>query len=182
MRKVVMVGLMLSVIGCSSLTMTPTAQSGGSPKDGELSFPSDYQSYPTFLMGVQKPNAVRDLYINKKGAEAHHGEAFANGSILVMAIHNAKKGPDGNFLKGTDGHLMKDGLAKVYVMQKDGGWGKNAPNGLENGDWIFSAFNPNGDRLDVDYAKCRGCHMPLGDAKDYVHRYDEYFQKRGHSH
>lgn len=182
MRKVVMMGLMVSIISCTSLSMTLTAQSGASPKDGELQFPTDYKSYPSFLKGVQKPNAVRDLYINPAGAKAHHGESFANDSILVMEIYNAKKGADGNFTKGADGKLLKDGLAKVYIMQKGAGWGHNAPKGLRNGDWIFSAFTPNGDRLDVNYSKCRSCHLPLGDTKDYVHRYDEYFQTRNHTH
>ena len=77
-------------------------------------FPSDYKSYPTFLHGIQKTSAVRDLYINPKGAAAHQGEAFANGSILVMEIHNAKKNADGSFVKGSDGNLVKDGLAKVF--------------------------------------------------------------------
>ena len=182
MRKVFIVSLGLVMIGCISLSISPSAQSGSMPKDGELAFPSDYKSFPAFLKGIQKPNAVRDLYINKVGAEAHHGKQFANGSIMVMEIYGAKKGTDGNFEKDTDGHLIKAGLAKVYVMQKGEGWGTHAPDGLKNGNWIFSAFKPNGDRLDVDYAKCRSCHMPLGDAKDYIHRYDEYFEKRGHSH
>ena len=51
---------------------------------------------------------------------------------------------------------------------------------LKNGDSIYSAFKPNRERLDVDYMKCRRCHMPLGNTKDYVHRYDEYFSKRNH--
>ncbi|MCA9472689.1 MAG: cytochrome P460 family protein [Nitrospirales bacterium] len=164
------------------MSMTPAVQSEGMPQDGELTFPTNYTSFPIFLKGIQKPDAVRDLYINTTGAEAHHGEPFANGSILVMAIFNAKKGANGEFEKDTQGNLMKDGLAKIFVMQKGQGWGMHAPDGLKNGDWIFSAFKPNGDRLDVDYTACRGCHLPLGDAKDYVHRYDEYFEKRGHSH
>jgi len=32
--------------------------------------------------------------------------------------------------------------------------------------------------MDANYAKCRGCHLPLNEA-DFVHRYDEYFDKRG---
>ena len=181
MRKLFIAGFMVSVIGCSGVTMTPSTQSGGMPKDGELAFPSDYKSFPKFLHGIQKPNAVRDLYVNRRGAEIRKGEAFANGSILVMEIHNAKKNADDTFLKGDDGQLVKDGLAKIFVMQKDAGWGNNAPKDLKNGDWIYAAFKPNGDRLDIGYEKCRSCHMPLGKAKDYVHRYDEYFMKRGHS-
>ena len=182
MRKYAVMCSMLALIGCASMSMTPAAKSGGMPKDGELALPSNYNAFPTFLKGIQKPDAVRDLYINDKGAEARHGEPFANGSILVMAIYNAKKGSNGEFEKDAQGNLMKDGLAKIFVMQKDKGWGMHAPEGLKNGDWIFSAFKPNGDRLAVDYAACRSCHLPLGDAKDYVHRYDEYFETRGHSH
>ncbi len=164
------------------MLMTPVAQSGDRPKDGELDFPKDYTTFPTFLKGIQKPNAVRDLYINATGAEAHHGEPFANSSILVMEIYKTKKGNGEELEKDGEGNLIKDDLAKVYVMQKGKNWGKNAPEGLQNGDWIYSAFKPNEERLDVDYAKCRSCHLPLGDAKDYVQRYDEYFEKRMHMH
>jgi cytochrome P460 len=76
----------------------------------------DYNTFPTFLKGIQKPNAIRDLYINTTGAEAHHGKPFANGSILVMEIYKTKKGANDELEK--DGNLIKDGLAKVYVMQK----------------------------------------------------------------
>ena len=151
----------------------------GGPKDGELKFPAEYETFPRFLSGVQKPKHVRDLFINSTGAAAKKGEAFTNGSILVMEIYNAKKGSDGNPVKRPDGRNAKADLAKVYVMQKGQGWGHNAPKGLENGDWIFSAFSPEGTPIKVDYTKCRGCHMPLKD-KDFVHRYDEYFDKRGH--
>lgn len=182
MKKFVVMSVMLTFIGWASMYMTPIAESGGMPKDGELVFPKDYNTFPTFLKGIQKPNAIRDLYINSTGAEAHHEKPFANGSILVMEIYNAKKDAGDDFEKDGQGNLIKDGLAKVYVMQKGEGWGMHAPEGLKNGDWIYSAFKPNGDRLDVDYAKCRSCHLPLGDAKDYVQRYDEYFEKQGHIH
>ena len=155
MRTFLTIGLMLSVIGCADMSRTPSAQSGSTPKDGELAFPSDYKSYPTFIQGIQKPNAVRDLYINQIGAKAGQGEPFANGSVLVMEIYNAKKDGDGSFVKDRDGHLVKNGLAKVFVMQKGAGWGNNAPQSLKNGDWIYSAFNSNGDRLNVEY-----CQVP----------------------
>lgn len=145
------------------------------PKDGELPF-------PVFLHGVQKPDAVCGLYINPIGGEAQVDQTFANGSIFVMEIYHAKKNAEDHFEKGTDGNLAKSDLARIFVMQKDAGWGKNAPKNLKNGDWIYSAFTPNGERLDVDYTPCRSCHLPLGEAKDYIHRYDEYFETRGHAH
>ena len=165
MSKGLITAVIFSLVGCASMSMAPTAHSGGTPKDGELEFPKDYNTFSTFLKGIQKPNAVRDLYINKTGAEAHHGKPFANGSILVMEIYNAKKGTGGEFEKDGQGNLIKDGLAKVYVMKKGEAWGAHVPEGLKNGDWIYSAFKPNGDRLEVDYAKCRSCHLPLGECQ-----------------
>ncbi len=177
-RKGLCIVLMAVMLGC----IISTVQSGNMPKDGELAFPSDYKSWPPFLTGIQKPNAVRDLYINPTGAEAQPGQPFANGSILVMEIYHAKKGANGEFQKDSQGKLVKNGLAKVYTMQKGKGWGMHAPEGLKNGDWIYSAFKPNGEHLEVDYSKCRSCHQPLGNNKDYVQGYDEYFEKRGHEH
>jgi hypothetical protein len=152
------------------------------PKDGELTFPKDYKSFPVFLKDIQKKNAVRDLYINNKGAAAHKGETFPDGTQLVMAIFKVKAGADGNPVKGSDGKLVKDKLAKVYLMEKSGGWGVNAPTNLKNGDWIFSAFSADGKRIEVDYTKCRSCHLPFGASKDFVHRYDEYFSKKMGAH
>ena len=182
MRKLILMSAMFAFFGCAAMSMTPPAESGGMPKDGELAFPGNYKSFPTFIKGVQKPNAIRDLYINKTGAEAHLGKPFDNGSILVMEVYNAQKDANGGFEKDSEGNLIKDGLAKVLVMQKGEGWGMQAPEGLKNGDWIYAAFKTNGDRLKPDHTKCRSCHLPLGDSKDYVHRYDEYFEKRGHTH
>ena len=135
MKKFALMSVILTFIGCASMSMTPAVQSGGLPKDGELMFPKGYNTFPTFLKGIQKPNAIRDLFINKTGAEAHHGKPFANGSILVMEIYNAKKGSGDGFEKDGQGNLIKDGLVKVYVMQKGEGWGTHAPKGLKNGDW-----------------------------------------------
>jgi hypothetical protein len=180
MRKTGMMLCLLGMIVCSSMAMKPLAHSGSMPKDGELAFPSDYKSWPTFLSGVQKPDAVRDLFVNPVGAKTQHGQLFPNGTILVMEIYHAKTDAAGNFEKGADGLLVKTDPAKVFVMQKEAGWGANAPANLKNGDWIFSAFKPNGDPLETDYTQCRSCHLPLGDAKDYVHRYDEYFEQRDH--
>ncbi len=163
----------LTVLGSASLSFA------GGPKDGELKFPASYETFPRFLSGIQKPAHVRDLYINQTGASAKKGESLANGSILVMEIYNAKKGADGNPVKRPDGRNAKDNLAKVYVMEKGAGWGKNAPADAQTGDWIFSAFSAEGTPIKVNYTKCRQCHMPLKD-KDFVHRYDEYFDKRGH--
>ena len=178
MKKLSLFFLAILVIGCTNHVRTTSTQSTTAPKDGELSFPSGYTSFPTFLKGVQKPKHVRDLYVNEIGSKTQKGEAFPNGSILVMAIFNAETDASGNATKGPDGKNIKADLAKIFVMEKGAGWGMNAPAGLENGDWIFTAFTPDGKAMDANYAACRGCHLPLNE-EDFVHRYNEYFDKRG---
>ena len=179
MRQTKLSLLVLLMATFGMILQTGTAQSGSAPKDGGLSFPAGYDTFPTFLKAVQKPKHVRELLVNPTGAKTKKGEAFPNGSILVMEIYNAKKDADGKVVKRPDGKNAKDNLAKVYVMQKDAGWGNSSPEGLQNGDWVYTAFSPDGKPIKVDYTKCRGCHLPLK-GNDFVHRYDEYFEKRGH--
>lgn len=176
-RFIACIAILLLASACASKGTMSSGMTAG-PKDGELKFPASYETFPRFLSGIQKPMHVRDLFINKTGAYAQKGQALANGSILVMEIYNAKKDDYGTTMKRPDGKNAKDNLAKVFVMQKGAGWGKNAPSGLKTGDWVFSAFAADGSRIKVDYKKCRQCHLPLKD-KDFVHRYDEYFDKRG---
>lgn len=157
------------------------APSVPSIKDGDLKIPADYKSWPKFLIGVERPDVkqVRDIYINPTGAKAKTGEKFPNGTISVMELYKAVEETDGSLKKTADGKLVKGALVKVFVMGKDAGWGATAPEGLKNGDWVFAAYGADAKTATSDDPKaCRGCHLPLGDAKDFVARYDEYFQKR----
>lgn len=150
-------------------------------KDGDLKVPADYKSWPKFLTDIDKadPKQVRDIYINPTGANTKAGEKFPNGTISVMEIYKAQTEADGSLKKDANGKLIKGPLAKVYVMGKGEGWGATAPEGLKNGDWVYAAYGADAKTPTTDDPKaCRGCHLPLGDAKDYIHRYDEYFQKR----
>jgi Cytochrome P460 len=176
MKKMLSFALIITLLTFNGMALTSEAI-GSDPKDGELNFPTNHKTFSKFLSGIQKPKHVRDLFLNEVAAKTQKGDSFANGSILVMEIYNAKLGADGKAAKGPDGKNVRAELAKVYVMQKEKGWGKSAPKGKENGDWIFSAFSADGKPIKADYNKCRSCHLPLKD-KDFVHRYDEYFDKR----
>jgi len=149
------------------------------PKDGDLVLPADYKSWPTFLMNIDKEQnkQVRDLYINKIGARTSAGQVFPNGTVMVMEIYMAKEQADGNLEKGPDGKLVKGDLAKVFIMGKGEGWGQDVPDNIKTGAWVFSAAGPDGKPIAEDFTKCRACHVPLAQ-KDFVHRYDEYFEKR----
>jgi hemoglobin len=161
------------IAGCAEMTSRPKL------KDGEQAIPADYKSWPRFLSGVQRPDAkqVRDIYVNPVGAGARPSEPFPNGTVFVMENYAAGAKADGSLETGADGKLVKAGLLRVFVMGKDEGWGESAPEGLKNGDWIYSAYLANGDKAPEAIATCRACHLPLA-AKDFVHRYDEYFRTR----
>lgn len=155
------------------------AQAAAGPKDGEIVLPADYKSWPKFLNEVQREDAkqVRELYVNPVGARACPMAAFPNGTRMVMELYKAKA--EGEALaKGPDGKLVKGDLAKVFVMEKNDGWGQDVPDHLKNGAWVFGAYGPDGKALAEDFTKCRACHAPLAQ-KDFVHRYDE-FCGRGH--
>jgi hypothetical protein len=97
------------------------------------------------------------------------GDSFPNGTISVMEIYKAREAADGSPLKGPDGKFVKGA-----------GWGESVtPPELRNGDWIYAMYMADGKtKAPDDTATCRACHLPLKD-KDYIFRYDEYFQKRG---
>lgn len=157
---------------------SPTEKVPAKPKDGELGYPADYKTRPKFLSEVQRPDAkqVCELYVNAVGARTSQGQMFPNGTVMVMELYKAKM--NGEVPEtGADGKLIKGDLAKVFVMGKGEGWGQDMPDHLKNGSWVFSAFGPDGKSLAEDFMKCRACHAPLP-TKYFVHRYDEYFDKR----
>jgi hemoglobin len=159
---------------------TPTMGNTDTPKDGELTLPSDYKTWPKFLVDIDKEpiKQVRDIYINGVGSRTMPGQSFSNGTVMIMEIHKAKLQADGSVEKTPEGRLIKDGLAKVFIMGKGEGWGQAVPDNFKNGAWIYGAAGSDGKPISEDFTKCRACHAPLAQ-KDFVHRYDEYFEKRG---
>jgi hypothetical protein len=173
-------GLTAAVFLASCAQTPPPAPPAPKLKDGELALPANYKSWPVFLLGVERADAkqIRDIYINDVGHKAAKGGKFANGTVSVMELHKAKANPDGSLAKDANGKLIKDGLLKVFVMGKGDGWGESAPAGLKNGDWVYSAYMGDGKPAPDPIAACRACHLPLGEGKDFIARYDEYFDKR----
>lgn len=165
MKKVLLAtAVAVGLAGCAAGGMF-----GPAPKDGELAMPNDYRSWPVYLAGIKKDTGhIRDIYINETGAKANKGDAFPNGTVSVMDIYKAKKEGDA---------MTKTGLEKVFVMYKGKGWGASAPEGLKTGDWVYAAFEPNGQPAKADYATCRGCHLPYA-KDDYFFHYDTYFDTR----
>jgi hemoglobin len=152
---------------CADMASTPAVKY----KDSEQPIPADYKSWPKFLSEVQRPDAkqVREIYVNPLGHRTQKGQPFPNGTVFVMENYAAKPGADSKLAKGD--------LLRVFVMGKGEGWGETAPQGLRNGDWVYASYGADGKMTADPIAPCRACHLPLT-AKDFVHRYDEYFDKR----
>ncbi len=166
------------VAGCAQ---TPPPAPVAKLKDGELTVPADYKAWPKFLSAVQRPDVkqIREIYINPIGAKTIRGAAFPDGTVSVMELYKVQEAADGTPIKGGDGAMVKGALLKVFVMGKGAGWGESAPAGLANGDWIYAGYLADGKTVAPDpTVACRACHLPLGSANDFVHRYDEYFDKR----
>ena len=172
--------MLLASVFLVSCAQTPPPAPVVKLTDGQLPLAADYKSWPVFLKEVQRPDAkqIRDIYINTVGSKTAAGKAFPNGTVSVMELYKAKENADGTLSKGANGKLEKGALLKVFVMGKGDGWGESAPAGMKNGDWVYSAYLPDGKPAPDPIVACRSCHLPLGESKDFVHRYDEYFQAR----
>lgn len=167
---------MLALVACAPMPLpAPVAQL----KDGELAVPAGYQSWSKFLSAVQRPDAkqVREIYMNDVAATGTAAKGFPNGSVFVMENYAAAANPDGTLKQGVDGKLVKGELLRVFTMGKNPGWGQSAPEDQKNGDWIYAAYLGNGGKAPELTATCRACHLPLS-AKDFVHRYDEFFAQK----
>jgi hypothetical protein len=177
MRRASTAALVLA-LGCAT---GPLGVFWGGSRDGEVRPPPDYRSWPRFLPTVDRHDVaqVREIYVNPAGARARRGLAFPDGTIFVMEIYGARPHADGAPAFDPTGRLVKGPLQKLYVMAKGEGWGDGVERpALRNGDWVYSAFRPDGvTPSDDDLAACRSCHRPLA-RQDFVHGYEAYFSAR----
>ncbi len=169
---------LLMAAGCQEMTKSETVQIKG---DGDLSVPAGYQSWAKFVPTVDKAKAgqIREIYINDTGMGANQGDPFPYGTTTVMEIYAAQKNTAGELVKDAEGRLVKDKLAKIFVMSKGEGWGAMLPEGtVKTGDWLYSAYQADASTpATQDFSGCRGCHAPLG-LDDYIARYDEHFYNK----
>lgn len=168
----------LVALGLAACT-TPTPPAPVALNDGELALPADYKSWPKFLSAVQRPDAkqVREIYMNPVAQQGTAAKGFPSGSVFVMENYAAALKPDGTLQRDADGKLVKEKLVSVFVQGKNVGWGEKANPALANGNWIYSAYTATGEKSSVSTDSCRVCHLPQA-SKDFVHRYDEYFNTR----
>lgn len=177
--RFVAVALAIAFAGCTSAP--PAMQAKAPLKDGEPAVPGDYKSWPKMLTSVQRPDAkqVRDLYIAPASSKVKAGDSFPHGTVMVMENYAAKAKADGSLETGADGKLVRGDLVRIFVMEKGKGAGQDVPEALRNGEWVYAAYTADGKKSDDNLTACRACHLAVPKDKDFVQRYDEYFQVRG---
>ena len=161
-------------ISCAAALVAAAALAADAPQDGQIALPTGYAGWPVFLKDVQRADVqqVRELYVNPIGARTQRGEPFPIGTVFVMENHKA--------VAASDGAASAGPIAKIFVMQKVDAMPVGVGEGLQNGLWVYGAFGADGKPTGDTYQACRGCHLPLAQ-KDFVQRYDEYFEKRAPS-
>lgn len=179
-RTLTLVAAAALLAGCSMMKSTPAPAPKPVLVDGQQPIPADYKSWPKFLSNIQRPDAkqVREIYQNTAAAKAVRGQPIPQGAIYVMENYAAVANEDGSLQKGPDGNLVKGKLLAVFLMEKNEGWGQAVEEPLRTGNWIYTAYTGAGDKSPVDLNTCRACHIPLGAGKDWVHRYDQYFDQK----
>ncbi len=133
----------------------------------DIAFPKDYATTFTNYLSldrVQNDDQVIRLFANDiaiKGMK--ETGTFPEGSVLVGEVYKAKKDKDGEVIESDLSRRIRDKLAVIAVMEKRKGFGDGVAAELNNGDWGFAAFKPDGTDAKKDLAKCQACHAPLNE-------------------
>ena len=149
-----------------ALTLTTgliTATAWGDPS--QIKFPQDYRNTFTNYLSLdrtQNDDQIIRLFANDKAMQGPDAEGkLPYGSVLVAEIYKAKKDADGAVVLSQLGRRIRDKFALVAVMERAEGWGEDYPEGLQNGNWDFATFKPDGSPAEKDLNACRACHAPL---------------------
>ena len=133
--------------------------------DGTVQLPADYRTTFTNYLSldrVQNHDQIIRLFANEvamQGPDEHGRLPF--GSVLVGEVYKAKLDSQGEVMVSGLGRRIRDKLALVAVMERGENLGQGHPAGLQNGNWEFAAYTPDGSVADKDLNTCRACHSPL---------------------
>jgi plastocyanin len=155
---------------------TPTPRPA--PSEDRVGFPTGYQEdfKLMYIYDRLDNRQVRVVCGNDIAASVKQGEPFPHGSILVMETWQAKLDADGNLVKDSNGHLIRENLRGIFVMRKEEGFSE-AYQDLRTGEWEYVAYRPDESHSTPpqNSANCAACHLGSSEEKDWVFRADVLF-------
>jgi hypothetical protein len=165
------------ICGATPAVAPPCAipQGAAAAAPDRVGFPSGYAT-KLRLLGVkhqEKSPEVMTTYGNDLAAAVTREEhlPFPDGAVIVMEFANAKKDPQGQYLRDAAGQLVKGDLIRVDVMRRGADFGAMYGE-ARAGNWEFASYSPTGATLvpPEKAGHCAACHQKNGAAKDFVHR------------
>lgn len=131
----------------------------------QMNFPADF---PAKFVVYRTDESVENKTITKfyandvavKAAKA--GRSLPNGSAVVVEATKAKLDSNQQPVKDAQGHLVADVPAYYSAMEARDGAGKDIPELIRNGDWVYALFTAQKVRRETgNYAMCFGCHKAV---------------------
>ena len=133
----------------------------------KLEFPHDYAKGELYAT-VDRPDTkqYREFYTSAAAVQAvREGRPIPEGTVITLAAYAAKLDDKGVPIKDANGRFIKDKLVAVNPMVKKAEWGREIPEAVRNGDWVYQSFTPDGKVNDkANLTACYQCHLPF--AKD----------------
>jgi len=142
----------------------------------KVTFPENYAKGVVY-MTIDRPNnkQLTEYYVSQDAIDAaKKGSPLPSGTAITAVAFAAQLDPEGNPVKGADGHFVKTGNPLGFrVMEKRAGWGTDYPDDKRNGEWEYQVFRADKTvNATADLNGCFGCHKPQ-DKQDFVFTYDK---------
>ncbi|MEP3475757.1 MAG: cytochrome P460 family protein [Hyphomicrobiales bacterium] len=142
----------------------------------DIKFPKDYKTFKNYLSMDQSQNhdQIIRIFANDIALKGMKEKGvFPYGSVLTAEIYKAKLDKDGKVIESSLGRRIRSKLAVIAVMEKRKGASEKWTGDLNNGDWDFATFNPDGSVAKIDLKQCAACHAPLKDTQ-HVFSFDHF--------
>ncbi len=130
----------------------------------KLEFPHDYANGELYAtVDRHDTKQYREFYTSAAAVKAaREGKPIPEGTIITLAAYAAKLDDKGVPIKDANGRFIKDKLVAVNPMIKKAEWGREIPESIRNGDWVYQSFTPDGKVNDkANLTACYQCHLPF---------------------
>ncbi len=141
---------------------------------GRVAFPRDFEGRLVryYIIDFPDRKQVRHYWVQESAADAAKaGKPLPSGTLILTEIYKARLGPDGEPVKGEDGHFEAGELSAYTAMQRVAGAGAQVPELYRNEDWRYAVFGADRTRREINEARCLACHKPESEI-DYVFTYE----------